>query len=66
PESGKIDRMHDDSRAQELVCLATPNLPEFLTVNVLSPQNAKNQKIGRKDIKVLSRRLCDVMSIYCF
>ncbi|WP_235466087.1 hypothetical protein, partial [Aeromonas australiensis] len=44
PESGKIDRMHDDSRAQELVCLATPNLPEFLTVNVLSPQNAKNQK----------------------
>ncbi|WP_235461634.1 hypothetical protein, partial [Aeromonas australiensis] len=42
PESGKIDRMHDDSRAQELVCLATPNLPEFLTVNVLSPQNAKN------------------------
>ncbi|MGY3915967.1 hypothetical protein ACW5XI_11365, partial [Aeromonas australiensis] len=29
-------------RAQELVCLATANLPEFLTVNVLSPQNAKN------------------------
>ncbi|MGL5327375.1 MAG: hypothetical protein ACRC91_22175, partial [Aeromonas sp.] len=37
PESGKIDRMHDDSRAQGLVCLATANLPEFLTVNSLFP-----------------------------
>lgn len=37
PESGKIDRMHDDSRAQGLVCLVTANLPEFLTVNYLFP-----------------------------
>ena len=37
PESGKINRIHDDSRAQGLVCLATANLPVSLTVNPLFP-----------------------------
>jgi hypothetical protein len=37
PESGKINRMHGDSRAQGLVGLATANLPALLTVNPLFP-----------------------------
>jgi hypothetical protein len=37
PESGKINRMHGDSRAQGLVCLATANLPASLTVNPIFP-----------------------------
>ncbi|WP_207388702.1 hypothetical protein, partial [Azotobacter chroococcum] len=36
-ESSKINRMHDDSRGQALVCLATANLPASLSVNPLFP-----------------------------
>ncbi|MDT4824333.1 hypothetical protein FQZ97_575800 [compost metagenome] len=44
PESGKINRMHGDSRGWGLVCLATANLPASLTVNSLFPQTPRRTK----------------------
>lgn len=44
PKSGKIDRMHGDSRALGLVCLTTANLPESLTVNPLFPTIMRRTK----------------------
>src|SRR5690606_24389738 len=51
PESGKINRMHGDSRDRWMVGLATTNLPASLPVNPLFPPILRRTKKKRTALK---------------